>query len=259
MRHVRNVAPPEVLEKFQNRLPHAVQLTVYGGTEGGCVTMTRVDDPLEARLNTCGACQPGLELRIVDLDAATQLGAGRARRDPVPRLQHARGYWNDTREDRRDDPRGRLGDDAATSACSTRDGRVLFLGRVKETLKVGGENVAPQEIEAQLSHAPGGQARAGRRHPRRAAARGGRRRSSSCSRAAEATEEELIDHCQRPDRLLQGAARSSASSARTSGRCRRPRSSASGCASNRPARAASSEAPKSRRRRAEGLTPRARL
>ena len=34
------------------------------------------------------------------------------------------------------------------------EGRVLFLGRVKETLKVGGENVAPQEIEAQLSTHP---------------------------------------------------------------------------------------------------------
>ena len=33
-------------------------------------------------------------------------------------------------------------------------GRVLFLGRLKETLKVGGENVAPQEIEAQLSTHP---------------------------------------------------------------------------------------------------------
>ena len=34
------------------------------------------------------------------------------------------------------------------------EGRVLFLGRVKETLKVGGENVAPQEIEAQLGTHP---------------------------------------------------------------------------------------------------------
>ena len=34
------------------------------------------------------------------------------------------------------------------------EGRVLFLGRLKETLKVGGENVAPQEIEAQLSTHP---------------------------------------------------------------------------------------------------------
>jgi acyl-CoA synthetase (AMP-forming)/AMP-acid ligase II len=33
-------------------------------------------------------------------------------------------------------------------------GAVLFLGRVKETLKVGGENVAPQEVEAQLCTHP---------------------------------------------------------------------------------------------------------
>ena len=74
-------------------------------------------------------------------------------------------------------------------------GRVLFLGRVKETLKVGGENVAPQEIEAQLCTHPAVKLVAGRRHPRRAAARGRRRRSSSCCPAREATEEELIEHC----------------------------------------------------------------
>ena len=83
-----NVALPEVLEKFQKRLPHAVQLTVYGGTEGGCVTITRRDDPLEMRLNTCGACQPGLELRVVDRDGRAAR-PGRARGHPVPRLQHA--------------------------------------------------------------------------------------------------------------------------------------------------------------------------
>src|SRR4029453_18068071 len=33
-------------------------------------------------------------------------------------------------------------------------GAVLFLGRVKETLKVGGENVAPQEVEAHLCTHP---------------------------------------------------------------------------------------------------------
>ena len=33
-------------------------------------------------------------------------------------------------------------------------GHVLFLGRVKETLKVGGENVAPQEVEAHLCTHP---------------------------------------------------------------------------------------------------------
>ena len=45
-----NVAPPEVLDKFQKRLPHAIQLTTYGGTEGGPVTMVRRDDPLQTRL-----------------------------------------------------------------------------------------------------------------------------------------------------------------------------------------------------------------
>jgi fatty-acyl-CoA synthase len=147
-----NVAPPEVLGKFQKRLPHAVQLTTYGGTEGGCVSLTRRDDPLEVRLNTCGACQPGLELRVVD-PFGTPLGPGERGIIQFRGYNTLSGYYKAPEKT----AETMVGDGWVTMmdlGVLDEEGRVLFLGRVKETLKVGGENVAPQEIEAQLSTHP---------------------------------------------------------------------------------------------------------
>jgi acyl-CoA synthetase (AMP-forming)/AMP-acid ligase II len=147
-----NVAPPEVLDRFQRRLPHAVQLTVYGGTEGGVVTITRPDDPLEARLGTCGSPQPGAEIRVVDGEGRP-LGPGERGLIEFRGFNTLSGYWKSpekTAESMRGHGWVTMGDLGVLDA----DGRVLFLGRQKETLKVGGENVAPQEIEAQLSTHP---------------------------------------------------------------------------------------------------------
>jgi acyl-CoA synthetase (AMP-forming)/AMP-acid ligase II len=147
-----NVAPPEVLAKFQKRLPHAVQLTTYGGTEGGCVSLTRRDDPLEVRLNTCGACQPGLELRVVD-PLGEPLGPGERGIIQFRGYNTLSGYYKAPEKT----AESMVGDGWVTMmdlGVLDEEGRVLFLGRAKETLKVGGENVAPQEIEAQLSTHP---------------------------------------------------------------------------------------------------------
>ena len=147
-----NVAPPEVLAKFQKRLPNAIQLTTYGGTEGGCVSLTRRSDPLEVRLNTCGACQPGLELRVVD-PFGEPLGPGERGIIQFRGYNTLSGYYKAPEKT----AETMLGDGWVTMmdlGVLDEEGRVLFLGRVKETLKVGGENVAPQEIEAQLGTHP---------------------------------------------------------------------------------------------------------
>jgi fatty-acyl-CoA synthase len=148
-----NVAPPEVLAKFQARFPHAVQMTTYGGTEGGPVALTRLDDPLEVRLSTCGACQPGMELRVCDEDDGHVLGPGERGIIQFRGFNTLSGYYRapeKTAETMLADGWVTLGDLGVLDD----EGRVLFLGRAKETLKVGGENVAPQEIEEQLSTHP---------------------------------------------------------------------------------------------------------
>ncbi len=192
LRIFQNVAPPEVLDKFQKRIPHAVQLTCYGGTEGGVVTMTRPEDPLEVRINTCGSPQPGVELRVVD-EEGNPLGPGERGLIEFRGFNTLSYYWKSpekTAQSIREDGWTTMQDLGVLDA----EGRVLFLGRQKETLKVGGENVAPQEIEAQLSTHPAVKlvqviGIPDERLLEVAAA------YVELVPGAEATEEELIEHC----------------------------------------------------------------
>ncbi|HTX12825.1 MAG TPA: AMP-binding protein [Solirubrobacteraceae bacterium] len=148
LRTFLNTAPPEMLAGFQERLPDAVGMTMYGGTEGGAVTTTQIDDPLEDRINTTGRPQPGLEIRVVGEDGSV-LGAGQ------PGIIQFRGF--NTLEGYYKSPEKTVESVLADGWVTMTDlgqmdekGQVQFLGRAKETLKVGGENVAPQEVEAQL-------------------------------------------------------------------------------------------------------------
>ena len=84
----------------------------------------------------------------------------------------------------------RTGDRGALDA----DGRLRFLGRLKDMLKVGGENVAAAEIESLLSTHPRSSSCRSSACPTRAWRRF-RRRSSSCGPAHEATADELIAFC----------------------------------------------------------------
>lgn len=153
-RAMLNVAPPETLRAMQAALPHVVQVQLYGSTEGGgAITYNSLDDDLTARTETCGLPLPGCEVRIVDPDT------GRVRADGAEGEIHVRspglfgGYANDpgkTAATFDADGWYRTGDRGALDAA----GRLRFLGRLKDMLKVGGENVAPAEIEALLMTHP---------------------------------------------------------------------------------------------------------
>jgi fatty-acyl-CoA synthase len=141
-RMMLNVGPADLLRQMQAALPNVVQLTLYGSTEGGgAITYSQLDDDLESRVTTCGLPLPGTEVRVVDEEI------------------HVRSfglfseYWNDPEKTAAAfDADGwyRTGDRGALDA----DGRLRFLGRLKDMLKVGGENVAAAEIESLLSTHP---------------------------------------------------------------------------------------------------------
>jgi acyl-CoA synthetase (AMP-forming)/AMP-acid ligase II len=145
-------AQPEMLEKFQKRLPHAIELTMYGGTEGGPVTVTRLDDSLEDRMRTSGRPHRGLELRVVD-EQGRVLGPGETGIIQFRGWNTLSGYYKSPEKTAESMP----GEGWVTMmdlGVLDEKGQVLFLGRAKETLKVGGENVAPQEVEAHLCTHP---------------------------------------------------------------------------------------------------------
>lgn len=138
--------PVEVMRRVISEM-HQSEITIaYGMTETSPVSFqSSTDDPLERRVSTVGRIHPHLEVKIVDAD-------GRI----VPRGEKGelltrgysvmRGYWND--------PQSSAGavDDAGwmhTGDLATIDaeGYCNIVGRIKDLIIRGGENIYPREIE----------------------------------------------------------------------------------------------------------------
>ena len=148
-----NVAPLDTLRLMQAALPHAPQIGSYGITEGGgIVSYNDAHETLEQRERTVGPPIPSSEVRIVDPDG-NELPAGEKGEILVRGAGLMRGYYKDPeRTAQMIDAEGWLhtGDQCSVDA----DGRISYFGRIKDMMKVGGENVAPAEIESYLSKHP---------------------------------------------------------------------------------------------------------
>jgi fatty-acyl-CoA synthase len=154
VRVVTNVAPSDVQRQIHEAFEPAVLMSAYGITElCGTLVFTELDDPLEARLTTCGTPLPGFDLRVVDPDTNAPLPAG-VRGELVGRgPSRFDGYYNNPEQTELaidEDGYFHTGD-----LCSIDEaGRIWFHGRIKDMLKVGGENVAAIEIESYLATHP---------------------------------------------------------------------------------------------------------
>ena len=126
------------------------QISAFGGTEyGGFNSLGHRDDPLQARLETSGLPFPGVELRILDPETGDDRPAGTdgeiLMRGPMRFVRY------------HDDPENTalaIDDDgwfhSGDLGRLDEDGRIAFVGRLKDMLKVGGENVAAAEVETFL-------------------------------------------------------------------------------------------------------------
>ncbi len=139
--------PIKVMQDVVDKM-HMTQISiVYGQTEAspGC-TQSRVDDPLEVRVNTVGRELPGVECKIVDPETGKDLP------DNVDGEFVARGY---------NIMKGYYKMPEATAAAIDEDGwlhtgdlarrdengHYKITGRIKDMIIRGGENIYPKEIE----------------------------------------------------------------------------------------------------------------
>ena len=113
----------------------------------------RVDDPEDVRITTSGYPLPTFEVRTVDPVTGEDAGAG----NPGETLLRGRGcfvgYYNDpetTAEVFDSEGWFHTGDVGVLDD----EGRYTFVSRIKDMLKVGGENVAAAEVEDFLSQHP---------------------------------------------------------------------------------------------------------
>ena len=146
--------PIETMRKVIARM-HMRQVTIaYGMTETSPISFqSSLDDPLERRVSTVGRIQPHLEVKIVD-PAGRIVPVGTAGELCTRGYAVMRGYWkDDARTAESIDAAGWMhsGDLATIDA----EGYANIVGRVKDMLIRGGENVYPREIEEYLLRHPG--------------------------------------------------------------------------------------------------------
>jgi fatty-acyl-CoA synthase len=156
--HVRgllNVAPADTLAVLQEAFAPAVQIGGnFGMTEcAGAITCNTWDATPHQRVATCGAPMPGIEVRVVGAETGEPVARGATGELQIRGYGTFAGYHKDpgkTAASFTADGWLRSGDEGSIDA----DGMVLYTGRIKDMMKVGGENVAPAEIEAHLSTHP---------------------------------------------------------------------------------------------------------
>jgi fatty-acyl-CoA synthase len=128
---------------------------IYGMSEtSNVISRGRSADPREVRLRSNGPPQPDVEITIVDPETEAVLDPGEVGEIRISGYTVMPGYYNKPAETSATfDKAGRLksGDLGMINA----HGELVYVGRVKEMLKVGGFNIAPAEIEAFLETCPG--------------------------------------------------------------------------------------------------------
>lgn len=146
--------PTEVMKRVVSDM-HMHEVTIaYGMTETSPVScQSSTDTPLEKRVATVGTVQPHLEIKIVDPDTGAVVPRGERGEFCTKGYAVMRGYWGDeekTREAIDADGWMHTGDLATMDG----EGYVNIVGRIKDMVIRGGENIYPREIEEFLYRMP---------------------------------------------------------------------------------------------------------
>ncbi|QGV77841.1 AMP-binding protein [Streptomyces ficellus] len=146
--------PVEVMKRVVAEMNMAEVSICYGMTETSPVsTQTRRDDDVERRTGTVGRVLPHVEVKIVDPATGTTLPRGGAGELCTRGYGVMLGYWDEPDKTAEAIDAGRwmhTGD----LAVMREDGYVQIVGRIKDMIIRGGENVYPREIEEFLHAHP---------------------------------------------------------------------------------------------------------
>jgi fatty-acyl-CoA synthase len=138
--------PAEVMRRVRSEMHMEEVLIAYGQTETSPVNhMTAVDDPVEKRVETVGRPGPHLEIKLTG-ERGDVVPVGERGEICIRGYSVMRGYWDDPERTRETlDEAGWLhsGDVGLMDA----EGYVRVVGRIKDMIIRGGENVYPREVE----------------------------------------------------------------------------------------------------------------
>jgi fatty-acyl-CoA synthase len=142
-----SICPVEVMKRCIDDMHMAEVCIAYGMTETSPVsTQTRVDDDLERRTSSIGRVHPHVEIKIIDPATGETVERGQPGELCTRGYSVMLGYWDDaekTAEAVDADGWMHTGD----LAEMREDGYCTIVGRIKDMVIRGGENVYPREIE----------------------------------------------------------------------------------------------------------------
>lgn len=146
--------PTEVMKQVVSRM-HMKEVTIaYGMTETSPVScQSSTTTPLEKRVSTVGRVQPHLEIKIIDAETGRTLPRGEVGEFCTRGYSVMQGYWGDAERTREAiDAEGWM--HTGDLATMDEEGYVNIVGRIKDMVIRGGENIYPREIEEFLYRHP---------------------------------------------------------------------------------------------------------
>jgi len=146
--------PVEVMKRVIDDMGCGEVTICYGMTETSPVsTQTRVDDDIERRVSTVGTVHPHVEVKVVDPGTGLTVPEGTPGEFCTRGYSVMLGYWDEPEKTAESiDAAGWMhtGDLATMDA----DGYLNIVGRIKDMVIRGGENVYPREVEEFLYSHP---------------------------------------------------------------------------------------------------------
>jgi fatty-acyl-CoA synthase len=146
--------PTAVMRRVIDELGLVGMTICYGMTETSPVsTQTSIDDSLERRTGTVGTVHPHLEVKVIDPHSGLTVPRGEPGELCTRGYAVMLGYWDDEAQTGEVIDRARwmhTGD----LAVMGEDGYLNIVGRIKDMVIRGGENIYPREIEEFLHTHP---------------------------------------------------------------------------------------------------------
>ncbi len=139
--------PVEVMKQVRERM-NVTEITIcYGMTETSPVsTQTRVDNPVEKRVGSVGRIHPHVEIKVIDPENGRIVPRGASGELCTRGYVVMLGYWNETEATAAaiDEARWMHSGDLA---MMDDEGYLRIVGRIKDMIIRGGENIYPREVE----------------------------------------------------------------------------------------------------------------
>ena len=139
--------PIDTMRKVQSLMNMTEICVCYGMTETSPVsTESCTDDPLELRVTTVGTVHPHVEIKIIDPESGAIVPRGTAGELCTRGYSVMLGYWDNPEDTKAiiDETRWLH---SGEIAVMDENGYVSIVGRIKDLIIRGGENISPKEIE----------------------------------------------------------------------------------------------------------------